>query len=123
MKKVNKRLQAVADGYTGQNLYAGIGWHVEKAGKRIASGTSGSTDGTGKTPLGDDAIYRIYSMTKPVVSVMALMLIQRGQLRLASRAQPGQMVRAEQPPPAHCAPVTADVAAQVAEVAGAGCDR
>lgn len=83
MKKVNKRLQAVADGYTGQNLYAGIGWHVEKAGKRIASGTSGSTDGTGKTPLGDDAIYRIYSMTKPVVSVMALMLIQRGQLRLS----------------------------------------
>ena len=34
-------------------------------------------------PLEDDAIYRIYSMTKPVVSVMALILIQRGQLHLS----------------------------------------
>ena len=83
MKPVEAQLQAVADGYTDQNLYAGISWHVEKAGKLIASGTSGTADEARKAPLGGDAIYRIYSMTKPVVSVMALILIQRGQLRLS----------------------------------------
>ena len=83
MKPVEARLQAVADDYTGQNLYAGIAWHVEQAGKLIASGTSGTADEARKTPLGSDAIFRIYSMTKPVVSVMALILVQRGQLRLS----------------------------------------
>ena len=83
MKPVEDRLQAVADDYTGQNLYAGIAWHVEQAGKLIASGTSGTADEARETPLGSDAIFRIYSMTKPVVSVMALILVQRGQLRLS----------------------------------------
>jgi CubicO group peptidase (beta-lactamase class C family) len=83
MKPVEARLQAIADDYTGQNLYAGIAWHVEKAGKLLASGTSGTGDEARKSPLGSDAIYRIYSMTKPVVSVMALVLVQRGQLRLS----------------------------------------
>jgi len=83
MNPLEARLQGVADGYTDRNLYAGIAWHVEQAGKLIASGTSGTADEARKTPLGSDAIYRIYSMTKPVVSVMALILVQRGQLRLS----------------------------------------
>ena len=82
-ENLNTRLQAIADGYTNQGLYAGVGWQVEKAGNIIASGTSGTSDEAGKVPLTDDAIYRIYSMTKPIVSVMALILIQRGQLRLS----------------------------------------
>ena len=83
MDAMNNQLQAIADNYTGQDMYAGIGWRVEKAGKVIASGTSGTSDEARKTPLQDDALYRIYSMTKPVVSVMALILVQRGQLRLS----------------------------------------
>ena len=83
MKTLKSHLQAVADGYTDQGLYAGIGWQVEKAGKLIASGTSGTSDMAGNTPLASDAIYRVYSMTKSVVSVMALIMVQRGQLRLS----------------------------------------
>ena len=83
MKELNSRLQAIADGYVEQDLYAGIGWRVEQAGKVIANGTAGTSDEDRKTPLGEDAIYRIYSMTKPVVSFMALILIERGQLRLS----------------------------------------
>lgn len=83
MEQLNKRLREVAEGYTNAGLYAGIGWRVEKAGKVIARGVSGTSDESGETPLKEDAIYRIYSMTKPVVSVMALILIQRGQLRLS----------------------------------------
>ena len=83
MDKMTARLQAVADKYTQSKAYAGIGWRVEKSGSLLAQGTSGTSDEAGKTPLQDDAIYRIYSMTKPIVSVMALLLIQRGQLRLS----------------------------------------
>ncbi|MEH6519364.1 MAG: serine hydrolase domain-containing protein [Halioglobus sp.] len=80
---LNARLQAVADGYINQELYAGVAWHVEHAGKVISSGTSGTSDRAREKPLKADAIYRIYSMTKPVVSIMALILIERGQLRLS----------------------------------------
>ena len=83
MDYMSTRLQEIADGYTDSKLYAGIGWQVEKAGEIIAKGTSGTSDEGGNAPLKDDGIYRIYSMTKPIVSVMALILIQRGQLRLS----------------------------------------
>ena len=83
MLDLNTRLQAIADGYTGKALYAGVGWQVEKGGEIISSGTSGTSDEDRITPLEMDAIYRIYSMTKPVVSFMALILVERGQLRLS----------------------------------------
>tara|TARA_R110001592_G_scaffold363396_2_gene687622 strand:+ start:39164 stop:40342 length:1179 start_codon:yes stop_codon:yes gene_type:complete len=83
MENLGARLQAVADGYIQSKCYAGIGWRVEKSGRVLAQGTSGTSDEARKTPLEDDAIYRIYSMTKPIVSVMASILIQRGQLRLS----------------------------------------
>jgi CubicO group peptidase (beta-lactamase class C family) len=33
--------------------------------------------------MGLDAIFRIYSMTKPIVSVAVMMLMERGQLLLS----------------------------------------
>ena len=93
MRLLNTRLQDIADGYVNQDLYAGIAWRVERAGEVIANGTSGTSDKARVTPLGEDAIYRIYSMTKPVVSLMAMILIERGQLRLSDfvmRYVPGQ---------------------------------
>src|SRR5690606_10086659 len=42
----------------------------------------GATAVGGATPLGEDTIYRIYSMTKPVTSVAAMMLFEEGKLRL-----------------------------------------
>jgi len=83
MKQLEAALQGVADHYVKRNLYAGIAWQVERAGTVIASGTSGTSDTDRRIPLQEDAIYRIYSMTKPIVSFLALMLIERGQLRLS----------------------------------------
>ncbi|MEM1154971.1 MAG: serine hydrolase domain-containing protein, partial [Pseudomonadota bacterium] len=82
MQDLNTRLQTIADSYTAENLYAGIGWQIEQAGRVIAQGTSGSSSEDGSQPLSDDAIYRIYSMTKPIVSVMAILMIQHDKLRL-----------------------------------------
>ncbi len=79
MSALNARLQGIADGYVNQDLYAGVAWRVEQSGKVIASGTSGTSDEERQTPLSEDAIYRIYSMTKPIVSFMALMLVERAE--------------------------------------------
>jgi CubicO group peptidase (beta-lactamase class C family) len=37
----------------------------------------------GGPPMSDDTIFRIYSMTKPIVSVAAMMLVEEGRLFLA----------------------------------------
>jgi CubicO group peptidase (beta-lactamase class C family) len=34
----------------------------------------------GGPPMSDDAIFRIYSMTKPIISVAAMMLVEEGRL-------------------------------------------
>jgi CubicO group peptidase (beta-lactamase class C family) len=43
----------------------------------------GQQDPATGTPMQTDSIFRIYSMTKPVVSVAVMMLIERGQLLLS----------------------------------------
>jgi CubicO group peptidase (beta-lactamase class C family) len=83
MEKLDTRLQEIADRYIESDLYAAIAWQVEQEGSLIAHGTSGTSDEARETPLGDDAIYRIYSMTKPIVSLMALILVERCRLRLS----------------------------------------
>jgi len=43
----------------------------------------GRQDAGAGTPMKDDAIFRIYSMTKPIVSLAALMLAEEGRLQMA----------------------------------------
>jgi len=43
----------------------------------------GQQDPNTGTPMKTDSIFRIYSMTKPVVSVAVMMLVERGQLLLS----------------------------------------
>jgi CubicO group peptidase (beta-lactamase class C family) len=42
----------------------------------------GSLDGDKKSPMTKDAIFRIYSMSKPIVTVAAMMLFEEGKLAL-----------------------------------------
>jgi CubicO group peptidase (beta-lactamase class C family) len=37
---------------------------------------------TASTPMSEDAVFRIYSMTKPLVSVAAMMLVEDGRIQL-----------------------------------------
>jgi len=75
------RIQQAAQRYIDNNTFAGIEWLVQRRGEDIARGRVGYAD-TAKTPIPKNALYRIYSMTKPVTSVMALILIEQGKLRL-----------------------------------------
>lgn len=52
------------------------------AGPRAQFVSVGVQDVDTQVPTGPDTIFRIYSLTKPVTSVAALMLVERGLLRL-----------------------------------------
>lgn len=81
MKRTD-RLKQAAEAYIDRKQFSGIEWHVEAKGNSLTSGRTGLADPVSKAQIPDDAIYRIYSMTKPIVSVMALMLMEQGKLRL-----------------------------------------
>ncbi len=76
------QMQAVADSYVQGKKFAGIQWQVQVAGETVNTGSAGFADAETQKPIPDKALYRIFSMTKPVVSVLALKLIEQGKLRL-----------------------------------------
>ncbi len=80
-------MQAVADRYVDDKKFAGIEWQVQVGGEEFLSGRAGVADVASARPIPDGALYRIYSMTKPVVSVLALILIEQGKLRLYDLVQ------------------------------------
>ncbi|WP_242122998.1 serine hydrolase domain-containing protein [Sphingobium sp. Sx8-8] len=54
---------------------------VSRDGQPVVSARSGVARATGE-PLGEDALYRIASMTKPVTSVAFMMLVEQGLVAL-----------------------------------------
>ena len=72
----------IAETQVTERQFAGISWQVELNGQVVEHGTHGHADHALSRPLSEDAIYRIYSMTKPVVSLLACMLIDEGKLAL-----------------------------------------
>src|SRR3989344_3731915 len=66
--------RAVADGRV-----AGVSTLLMRHGKVVAFRTHGQADLAPPRPLGQDAIYRIYSMTKPVTGVAMMILFEAGR--------------------------------------------
>ena len=60
------------------------GWQVvvSRRGKRVHSSTYGLRDKEAGLPVEADTIWRIYSMTKPVTSVVAMQLFEEGAFAL-----------------------------------------
>jgi CubicO group peptidase (beta-lactamase class C family) len=55
---------------------------VARKGKLVHASALGVRDPKSADPMRTDAIFRIYSMTKPIVSVAAMMLVEDGTLQL-----------------------------------------
>ena len=55
---------------------------VSRNGKAALSATAGTQNPATKVPMRDDSIFRIYSMTKPIVSVAAMVLVEEGKMLL-----------------------------------------
>ena len=77
-------LKKTADKLVSERLFAGIEWRVDQGGKNIFAGKSGVQDLATNSEIPENALYRVYSMTKPVISVLALKLIEAGYLQLTS---------------------------------------
>ena len=55
---------------------------VARRGKLVYHEAIGFQDKTAGTPMSRDAIFRIYSMTKPLTSVAAMILVEEGKVQL-----------------------------------------
>jgi len=55
---------------------------IVRHGKAAYFEAFGALDPDGKAPMTKDAIFRIYSMSKPITTVAAMMLVEEGKLTL-----------------------------------------
>ena len=77
----------VAKKYVDKSLIAGLEWEIRHFNKVVSKDVYGYSDIENKTILKPGQIYRIYSMTKPIVSVAAIRLIEACKLSLYSTVQ------------------------------------
>src|SRR3954451_4144727 len=64
-----------------QDRVGGVAWLLA-AGDHVEVGVAGQLTRGEPTPVGRDSIFRISSMTKPIVAVAALILVEEYKLRL-----------------------------------------
>lgn len=56
--------------------------HVLHRGQTVHRSVQGFADVASRRPYTDDSIFRIYSMTKPIVSIALMMLVEEGRLQI-----------------------------------------
>ncbi len=76
------RIDTVMQGYVDRGVYAGIATVVARRGTVVRAGTYGWSDREAGTPLVADTVFRLYSMTKPVVCTALMTLVEEGRLTL-----------------------------------------
>ena len=75
-------VSALVDRYVAEGKLAGAQVQVAHRGEVALRHTVGRADVASDRPLADDAIYRIYSMTKPITSIALMQLYEQGQVLL-----------------------------------------
>lgn len=73
---------ALTTAYIDSGKLAGFVMFIARHGKVGYAQAVGSMDVANKVPMRTDGVFRIYSMTKPVIAVAALKLVDAGKLRL-----------------------------------------
>ena len=76
------RIEQVAQHYIDAAAFSSIEWLIYQRGSILDAGNVGYACREEKMPVPDTPIYRIYSMTKPIVSAMGLILMEQGRLHL-----------------------------------------
>jgi CubicO group peptidase (beta-lactamase class C family) len=77
-----QRIAAVMQAYVEQQKLAGVITLVARHGKIAHWQCFGQADIEANQPMRADTIFRIYSMTKPITSVAAMMLYEEGHFQL-----------------------------------------
>ena len=78
LNRLDGSIQALIDA----GNYAGISVTIARHGKLVKSAQYGFKSLSSKEPLREDAIYRIASMTKPIIAVAMLLLYEEGAWQL-----------------------------------------
>jgi CubicO group peptidase (beta-lactamase class C family) len=78
-----KRIEAVTKTNIDQGYVPGAIMLVARKGKIAWTSVQGKLDGKSDTPMKMDAIFRIYSMTKPIVSVALMQMVEEGKLQVS----------------------------------------
>jgi CubicO group peptidase (beta-lactamase class C family) len=68
--------------YVDTGLLPGILTQVCRKGEIVHTGMSGVMDISRNKPMQEDALFRIYSMTKPITAVALMMLVEEGKIGL-----------------------------------------
>ena len=76
-----ERLRALMAGHTERDDVGGVAW-LAACGDEVDVGVTGSLTRGNPEPVRRDSIFRIASMTKPIVAVAALVLVEECRLRL-----------------------------------------
>ena len=77
-----KTMEAKMHEYVDKGQLASVQTAVIRKGKVVQFDTYGYEDVDSKDPLKDNSIFRIYSMTKPIVSIGLMMLYEEGRFQL-----------------------------------------
>ncbi len=78
-----KRIEAVTQKHIDDGLVPGAVMLVARHGKVAWVAALGRRDPAGFDPMKPDAIFRIYSMTKPIVSVAVMQMVEEGRLQVS----------------------------------------
>ena len=88
------RIDPVIQNFIDEKQLAGAVTIVARRGKVVQFRAYGMRDIAAQSPMRNDTIFRIYSMTKAVVSVAAMILVEEGSLELdvpASKYVPAEL--------------------------------
>ena len=77
-----KNIHNIADRHIQNGLFPGIQWKIQHK-QSIFQGKSGYLNIANKKTIIDNTIYRIWSMTKPIISIVALQLVEEKKLKLS----------------------------------------
>jgi CubicO group peptidase (beta-lactamase class C family) len=80
--RLQKLDQVMTHRYVDGGHLPGILTMVHRKGELVHTGMSGHMDIERDKPMREDAIFRIYSMTKPITSVAFMMLVEEGRVAL-----------------------------------------
>lgn len=84
---VTAELRASLDAAVASGSIPGATVVIARDGARLADVTVGFGDIATRRPLGRDAIFRLYSMSKPITSVAIMMLAEEGKIALDDPAE------------------------------------
>ncbi len=76
------RIDDLARGYITERKYAGVVTMIARDGRVIHSASAGQFGIDDATPVAEDTLFRIYSMTKPITAVAAMMLYEQGKFQM-----------------------------------------